>query len=212
MATTTRLARIEPDSLGRRCTQLLTACRTRGPSRPPRARGRPIGCVEEDDPRALVDANAARQRDALEAADELARVDDRVVARRSPQSADDDRRVDLRARLGRGEDLGRLAVIGRDGGPLVEPVGLPGRGREGQAAGLLEVAVDALAADEGDQLVVVARALRLEDVDLVGEVAQAVGQAVGQAGLDDAAVSPARAVADDRLLEQHDVGRGAPSP
>ena len=147
------------------------------------------------------------ERDALQATHELARVDDRVMTRRPPQAADDDGGVDLRPCLGRGEDLGRLAVIGGDPRPLVEAVGLPGCGREGQAAGLLEVAVDALPADEGDQLVVVARALGLEDVDLVGEVAQAVGQAVGQAGLDDAAVPPAGAVAHDLLLEQHDVRR-----
>ena len=146
---------------------------------------------EQDDPGALVDANAACQRSALEAMHELAGVDDRVVARRPPQTTDDDRGGDLGTRLGRREDLRRLAVIGRGGGPLVEPIGLPWRRREGQAAVLLEVAVDALASDEGDQLVVVARALGLQDVDLVGEVAQAVGQAVGQAGLDDAAVPPA---------------------
>ena len=80
-------------------------------------------------------------------------------------------------------------------------------GRDVEGAGLLEVAVDPLVAHERDELAQVAHALRLEDVDLVGEVAHAVVQAVGQRRCAEPAVPAARAVAHAVGLEDHDPQR-----
>ena len=97
-----------------------------------------------------------------------------------------------------------LAVLGRlvDPGPeLLDLVGLVG---EGQRAGLLEVAVDAVGPGEVDQGPEVVDALLLEALELVREVADAVGQAVGQARLAEATVPADRAVADGLRLEDRD--------
>ena len=103
-----------------------------------------------------------------------------------------------------------LAVLGRlvDPGPeLVDLVRLVG---DGQRAGLLEVAVDAVLAGERDQLAQVGEALGLEPIELVGEVADAVGQAVGQRRLAEAAVPAARPERDRLRLEDDDPQRRDP--
>ena len=100
-----------------------------------------------------------------------------------------------------------LAVLGRlvDPGPeLVDLVRLVG---ERQRPGLLEVAVDAVVAGERDQGLEVVDALPLEPRQLVGEVLDPVGQAVGQARLAEAAVAAAGAERDGLRLEDGDAQR-----
>ena len=89
-----------------------------------------------------------------------------------------------------------LAVLGRLVDPRPELLDLVGLVGEGERAGLLEVAVDVVGPGELDQVPQVVDALLLEALELVGEVADPVGQAVGQARLAEAAVPSARAEAD----------------
>ena len=94
-----------------------------------------------------------------------------------------------------------LPVLGGLVDPRPELVGLVRLVGQRQRAGLLEVAVDAVLARERDETGQVVDALALERFQLVGEVADAVGQAVRQAGLAEAAVPPAGAESDGLRLE-----------
>jgi hypothetical protein len=81
---------------------------------------------------------------------------------------------------------------------LVSPIG------DCQRTGLLEIAVDPVGARELDQSRKVLEALLLEDRDLVGKVANAVGKAVGQARIAKPPVPTAGAVPDRvRLQDDH---------
>ena len=91
--------------------------------------------------------------------------------------------------------------------PRLELVGLVGLVGQRQRAGLLEVAVDAVLARERDETGQVVDALAFERFQLVGEVADAVGQAVRQAGLAEAAVPPTGAESDGLRLEDRDAQR-----
>ena len=105
------------------------------------------------------------------------------------------------------QELEVLPVLRRLVDPRAELVDLVGLVGEGERAGLLQVAVDAVVAREGDRAREVLDALALEPLQLVGEVPDAVGQAVGQARLAEAAVATARAEGDGLRLEDGDAQR-----
>src|SRR4029077_5166699 len=89
-----------------------------------------------------------------------------------------------------------------DPGPqLRDPVRLVG---DGQHAGLLEIAVDRVGPGEGQQLLEVRPAEPFELVDLVGEVALAVGPSVDEARLAEATVPTARPEPDEGGLDDDD--------
>ena len=147
--------------------------------------------LDRPDPGVLVDRDPALLADAGKPADELRRVEDHVATRRLVEPGQPERRVDLGLDRVAIEEHELLAVLGRlvDPGPeLLDLVGLVG---DAQAAGLLEVAVDAVRPGEGDEGREVRDALLLEPLDLVGEVADPVGQAVGQRRLAEPAVPAA---------------------
>lgn len=100
-----------------------------------------------------------------------------------------------------------LAVLGGLVHPRLELVHLVGLVGERQRARLLEVAVDVVLADERDQAGEVVAALPLEALELVREMADAVGEPVGQACLAEPAVAPRRTERHGLRL-QHDHAQG----
>jgi hypothetical protein len=90
------------------------------------------------------------------------------------------------------QELEVLPVLGRLVDPRPELVDLVGLVRQGERARFLEVASDAVLADERDQRLEVLDPLPLQPRQLVGEVPDPVSQAVGEAGLAEATVAPAR--------------------
>ena len=88
---------------------------------------------------------------------------------------------------------------------LVDLVGLVG---ECQRPGLLEVAVDAVFAGEGDEPPEVVDPFAFEGLELIGEVLDPVRQAVRQARLAETAVAARRAEADRLHLEDRDAEAG----
>src|SRR4029079_11547838 len=96
------------------------------------------------------------------------------------------------------EELDALTICGGPLGPGLELVDLIRLVGERQCPRLLEVAVDAVLAREGDQTVQVLDALPFEDVELVRKVADPVRGAVGEARLAEAAVTAAGTVGDGR--------------
>ena len=118
------------------------------------------------------------------------------------------------------QELDVFAVFGGlvDPGPeLVDLVGLVG---QRERPGLLEVALDAVVAGEGDEPAQVREPFGLEAFQLVREVADPVGQAVGQRGFAEAAVPAARPERDRLRLDDDDAqcrvgvgqGEGRPEP
>jgi len=176
--------------------------------------------LDRFDPRLLVKDDAALLAHASETADELRRVDERVATLRwrPEESRLPERRVDLLPDGGAVEEHDLLSPLSRHVDPCLELVDLVRLVGDAQVAGPLEVAVDAVVANERLDRGEVREALRIEDRELVGEVAQAVGQAVRQRCLAEAAVPAARPVADRLGLEDRDpqpgvrVGQGDRGP
>ena len=180
-----------------------------GPSHRRQSRGDPTGSsLEAGHAGALADRHATLTHDACEAAAQLRRVEQDVAAGWPIQAGVPQRGVDLVAGRVTVQELEVLPVFGGlvDPGPeLVDLVGLVG---QGERAGLLEVAVDAVLAGERDQLLEVLDPLLLQPRQLVGEVADPVGEAVGEAGLAEAAVATAGPEPNGlRLQHRHPEGR-----
>ena len=85
---------------------------------------------------------------------------------------------------------------------------LPGCGGEGELAGALDPGVDAVAIEAREQSLEVLEPQAVELIDLVGEVAHAIGQAMGERGREEPAVATGRADADLAGLEDHHVEVG----
>ncbi len=136
-----------------------------------------------------------------EAAAQLDRVEQDVAPRRPVEAGQEERGVDLGLDRRPVHELELLAVAGRLVGPRAELVDLVGLVGDGQRARLLEVAVDRLVAGERHQAAQVVEALPLEDLELIGEVPDPVGQAVRQRRLAEPAVPPAGAERDGLRLE-----------
>jgi hypothetical protein len=100
-----------------------------------------------------------------------------------------------------------LAPLGRLVDPRLELVDLKGLVCDGQAAGLLEVAVDGVVAGKRDQRPKVDDAFALENLELVGEVPDPVGETVGERCLAEATVPTRCAKAHRLLLEDGDPDR-----
>src|SRR6266567_2848824 len=96
---------------------------------------------------------------------------------------------------------GRSRPVGR--GSLAQRSDLVVLGGHGDRAGPLEVAVDAVPADRGLDRVKVLRTQPLQRAELGREPLPSVVRAVGQAGLAEAAVAPARGPADPVALDEH---------
>ena len=151
--------------------------------------------------------HAPLPRDPGDAPAQLGRVEHDVAARRPVEAGVPERGVDLGPGSVPVQELEVLPVLGRLVDPRPELVDLVGLVGQGEHAGLLEVALDAVLAGEGDEPVEVVDALALEALQLVGEVPDAVGEAVGQARLAEAAVAAGRPERDGLRLQDDDPQR-----
>jgi hypothetical protein len=163
--------------------------------------------LEPRDPRVLVQANAALPRDPGDPATQLGRVHENVTAGWSVEPGMPQRRMDLRLGCLAIEELHVLAVLGGFVDPCPELVDLVGSIGEGERARLLEIAVDAVLAREGDEALEVLDALPFERLELVGEVADAIREPMREAGLAEPAVAPAGTEPDGLHLQDGDPER-----
>ena len=107
--------------------------------------------------------------DAGDPTTQLRRVHQDIATGQPVQTGVPDRGVDFGARRLPIEELDALTICGGLIGPGLELVDLIRLVGERQCPRLLEVAVDAVLAREGDQTVQVLDALPFEDVELVGK-------------------------------------------
>ena len=98
-------------------------------------------------------------------------------------------------------------MLGRSSTYSRSPSTCHGSAATSNVPGLLELRVDALVAHERDELAQVADALRLEPLELVGEVEEPVVEPVGERRGAEAAVAAAGALGDPVGLEHDDAQR-----
>ena len=152
--------------------------------------------LEVRHPTALMDPDPALAGHAGEPSRQLGRVEQHVAPGRPVEPGLPDRRVDLGLDGLPVQELQMLPVAGGLIEPRSELVDLVGLVGQGQGAGLLEVAIDPVQASECDQAAEVVDPFLLEPFEFVREVADTVGEAVGQRGLAEPAIAPAGAEGD----------------
>ena len=157
--------------------------------------------------RQLVQAHAQLDAGAAKTPCQAGRVDQRGAAP-LPDAAQVGGRVDLRAHLVLAEPVAVVAVLPHhrhEPAQLLDLVLIAG---DQDRPRPLPAAVDAVALDRLLDAVQVLAPQPLQLVDLVGEPAEAVGQAMGQGRIGEPAVAAACACGDRRRLQHHDVAGG----